>query len=122
MGGWIAGFREAEDQYVQVDLGHPHFITMLQLAPPHLDRSLYVTKATAECSLNGVMFEPFRDIRTGEQQEFLGTNGLKTTYIWLQYCRYVRLTPVEWQERPALRWDLIQCPRKLPRKKLVSLL
>ena len=108
--GWIPSSTDEDNLWLQVDLGHPQFIAMLRLSPPLSSSEEYVTKAEAECSLDGVDFTPFIDFVSGQTQIFEGTSETSKHETWLHLCRFVRILPKDWVGRPALRWDLKRCP------------
>ena len=108
--GWIPSNTDGDDLWLQVDLGVPQFIAMLQLSRPNSDKEEYVTKAYMQCSLDGVEFIPFVDFATGKRQVFQGSADQTEHKTWLHLCRFVRILPKSWVGRPALRWDLLRCP------------
>ena len=71
-----------------------------------------MTKAQAECSLDGANFMPFIDFVSGKRQVFIGSSATSKHKTWLHLCRFVRILPKTWVGRPALRWDLVRCPCK----------
>ena len=111
--GWIPSNTDGDDLWLQVDLGVPQFIAMIELSPPGSTAEEYVTKALAYCSLDGLDFYPFMNYKTGKKQVFRGSSEVKKHKTWLHLCRFVRIVPKKWVGRPALRWNVMQCPCKL---------
>ena len=89
--GWIPS--TTDDLWLQVDLGSPQFIAMIKLSPPASNSEDYVTKAQAECSLDGINFMPFIDFVSGKRQVFIGSSATSKHKTWLHLCRFVRILP-----------------------------
>ena len=100
-------------EWIQVDLLNPKFISKLRIAPPDQSENRFVLKFKLTCSLDGWVFEEFKDHAMGVSGlTFLGSNQELTFNLFPHMCRYVRLFPKTWKTRIALRWDLFACSSK----------
>ncbi|XP_067650638.1 mucin-5AC-like [Haliotis asinina] len=110
-GAWMPRMNDKE-QWIQVDLKHPEFITgVVTQGRPSMDH--WVTKYTVLTSIDGIDFTPYT--RSGETATvvFTGNSDRNTKVRGLFdreiIARYVRIQPQEWNGMIALRFDVLSC-------------
>lgn len=104
------GSDTGENHWIQADFGQVEILSLLVLAPPSDNQNNYVKTSTLGCSLDGIEFTPIPDVPVNTAKKFAGSSEISYHYVWPHKCRYVRLYVNEFENRPALRWDLIKCP------------
>ncbi|XP_048245023.1 mucin-5AC-like isoform X2 [Haliotis rufescens] len=110
-GAWMPRMNDKE-QWIQVDLKHPEFITgVVTQGRPSMDH--WVTKYTVLTSIDGIDFTPYT--RSGETATVVFTgNSDRNTQVRGLFdreiiARYVRIQPQEWNGMIALRFDILSC-------------
>ena len=102
---WYAEKNEP-NEWVQVDLAAPKFISEFLIGPPTDTEGVYVSKFRLFCSLDGSLFDQIG--------EYTGTSERVYTSIGVWLCRYVKLLVLEWQSSIGMVWELVQAASTLP--------
>ena len=113
-GGWEAHFVDM-DQWIQVEfLGVKTVYKVATKGRHHLRQpSTWVTKYQLKYGLTSTEAD-FEYVRssTGRITTFVGNadqNSVVENEFAMVFARVIRLCPIEWQSRIALRWELYGC-------------
>ncbi|XP_030842312.1 uncharacterized protein LOC580443 [Strongylocentrotus purpuratus] len=108
-GAWMPK-RDDRKQWVQVDLSHPYLITGI-VTKGMQGTHKWVSSFLVSHSNNGRDYEPLRDKCCEEPEDFIANDDDSTqvtnTFHPPFTARYVRIYPVSWVERIALRFELL---------------
>lgn len=115
--GWCARKRSVEDQWLEIDVGHPTLITgLITKGRGDTTRNQWVTKYKVSYSNDSIVWTWYKDANHLEAKEFGGNADKqmeRTHYLNNPFfARFVRFYPLQWNEHIAMRAALLGCPYK----------
>ncbi|XP_064232308.1 lactadherin isoform X1 [Aotus nancymaae] len=110
---WVAGSYD-KDQWLQVDLGSPKQVTgIITQGVRNFGSIQFVASYKVAYSNDSMNWTEYQDRRTGSSKIFPGNwdnhSHKKNVFETPVLARYVRVLPVAWHNRVALRLELLGC-------------
>lgn len=110
---WVAG-SYSNDQWLQVDLGSPKEVTgIITQGARNFGSIQFVASYKVAYSNDSANWTEYQDPRTGSSKIFPGNwdnhSHKKNLFETPILARYVRVLPVAWHNRIALRLELLGC-------------
>ncbi|XP_041455574.1 lactadherin-like [Lytechinus variegatus] len=111
-GAWVprSSYADQHGQWIQVDLLATYRITGVA-TQGRQDYPQWTTSYIVSCSMDGLVFNTVKDpVKPNSDKKFPANNDQNTEVFNLlpedRICRYVRLQPVTWYSKSALRIEL----------------
>ncbi|WAR09825.1 MFGM-like protein [Mya arenaria] len=111
-GAWMPRFFDTQ-QFIQVDFGHPEKISGV-LTQGRQDTDQWVESFLIETSLDGIHWYKYADRDSKKAYTIFPANFDRNTAVKSFFDRevdaqYVRIVPMTWKDKIALRFDVLSC-------------
>ncbi|PVD30852.1 hypothetical protein C0Q70_10127 [Pomacea canaliculata] len=118
LSSWMPS-RDDLDQFIQVDLLAPHFVTGVT-TQGRFDAPSYVTSYKVTFSTDGVNWNVYREEENVDKMFESNKDSMTPVTSMFQHpirARYIRINPLSWEGRIALRIELHGCFEDYPGKR-----